>query len=70
MRDDCSRVYVQDGEKSLEPLTKIDLNFMVKISFFFFFFLYCVLLVTKIKLFQETISRNLIVLLKNGEKVS
>ena len=38
MRDDCSRVYVQDGEKSLEPLTKIDLNFKVKISFFFFFF--------------------------------
>ena len=48
---------------------KIDFNleFQGKL---FFFFLYCIPLITKIKLSQGTIDRNLIVFLKNGKKVS
>ena len=44
-----------------------DLEFQGQNSFFLF---HCILLIAKVKLFQGTIGRNLIVLLKNGRKVS
>ena len=52
-----------------EPATKfiLILNFQArKVSFFLHF----ILLVTKVKVLQGTMSRNRIVLLKNSEKVS
>ena len=42
------------------------LNFEVN----FFFFFNCILLTMKVKLFQRTTSRNLIVFLKNDKNVS
>ena len=40
------------------------LNFKIKTCF-----LYCILFVTKVKQFQGSIGRNLMVLLKNGKKI-
>ena len=47
----------------IESVDSADLEFQ-------FFFLHCILLITKVKLFQGTIGPNLIALLKNGRKVS
>ena len=64
---------VQSGKKYLFvviidkffDLMKIQLNFRVKICFFL---LDCILFIREVKLFQGTISRDLIVFLKNDKK--
>ena len=47
-------------------VSDLDLEFQAQI-FFFVFLLHCVLLIAKVKLFQETIGRRLIVLLKKWQ---
>ena len=79
----CMHTYVQGGKKSLsvaiiDEFYTIDLmeihvknlpqNLNLKVTTFFF--RHCTPFITKVKLFQATIGRNLIVLLKNGNKVS
>ena len=49
-------------------LIELYVKILLKIVRNRFFFLHCILLITKVKLSQETVGRNLTVLLKNGKK--